>query len=211
MARGVLLQWIMMTSSLAAAALATLLAGQSASDRAAYQAYQVQLARIIAVESQSTSLASASVVSQAGCTLVPGAGNSATTRDCTSCHAGLEGRHSHPVDVDQDMARSRSLGGSGPSLRPAAEVVKRGVFLADGKITCLTCHDGNSTWKFKIALPPDARLREPVKPGNPGTYDPAVMKASAMTGLTAVTGKQVLPAGTEVSPTPLCKVCHSFD
>jgi hypothetical protein len=115
------------------------------------------------------------------------------------------------VDVDQDMARARSLGGSGPSLRPAAEVVKRGVFLADGKVSCLTCHDGSSTWKYKIALPPDARLREPVKPGNPSTYDPAVMKPSAMTGLTAVTGKQLLPAGTEVSPTPLCKVCHSFD
>jgi hypothetical protein len=201
----------MMTPSLAVAALATLLASQSASNRAAFQAYQVQLARIMASGSQSAPSATASVVAQAGCTLVPGAGNSATTRDCTSCHAGLEGRHSHPVDVDQDMARARSLGGSGPSLRPAAEVVKRGVFLADGKVSCLTCHDGSSTWKYKIALPPDARLREPVKPGNPSTYDPAVMKPSAMTGLTAVTGKQLLPAGTEVSPTPLCKVCHSFD
>jgi len=200
-----------MTPSLAAAALASLLAAQSASDRAAYQAYQVQLARIMASDSRSASSATASVVAQQGCTLVPGSGNSATTRDCTSCHVGLEGRHSHPVDVDQDMARARSIGGSGPSLRPAAEVVKRGVFLSDGKVSCLTCHDGNSPWKYKIALPPDARLREPVKPGNPGTYDPALMKPSAMTGLTAVTGKQVLPAGTEVSPTPLCKVCHSFD
>jgi hypothetical protein len=203
----------MMTPSLAVAALASLLAAQSTSDRAAYQAYQVQLARIMASDSRSavSATTTASVVGPPGCALVSGIGNSATTRDCTACHAGLEGRHSHPVDVDQDMARARSLGGSGPSLRPAAEVVKRGVFLADGKVSCLTCHDGNSPWKYKIALPPDARLKEPVKPGSPSTYDPSVMKPSAMTGLTAATGRQLLPAGTEVSPTPLCKVCHSFD
>ena len=135
----------------------------------------------------------------------------ATTRDCTACHASFDGRHSHPVDIDQDGARARSRGGSGPSLRSAAEVVKLGVFLADGKVSCLTCHDGNSPWKFKIALPPDAKLKEPVVAGNPTTYDPALTRPSAMTGLTATTGKRVLPAGTAVSPTPLCKACHSFD
>ncbi len=204
-----------MTASLVATSLALLLAGQSAADRAAYQAYQVQLARIMATESGTgTSVptrTSATASAVAGCILVPGVANTTTTKDCVACHAGFESRHSHPVDVDQDQARFRSFGGSGPSLRPAAEVVKRGVFLADGKVTCLTCHDGNSTFKAKLALPPDAPLKEPVKPGKPDTYDPDLMKPSAMRGMTATTGKALLPPGTEVSPTPLCKACHSFD
>jgi hypothetical protein len=209
---------VIMTASLAATALALLLAGQSAADRAAYQAYQVQLARIMATESGAgagvlprTGTASVTASASAGCILVPGVANTTTTRDCTACHAGFESRHSHPVDVDQDAARNRSFGGSGPSLRSAAEVVRRGVFLADGKVTCLTCHDGNSPWKAKIALPPDAPLKEAVKPGKPETYDPDAMRPSAMRGLTATTGKALLAPGTEVSPTPLCKACHSFD
>jgi hypothetical protein len=209
---------VIMTASLVATSLALLLAGQSAADRAAYQAYQVQLARIMATESgASTSVlprsgtASVTANAVAGCILVPGLANTTTTRDCVACHAGFESRHSHPVDVDHDAARFRSFGGSGPSLRPAAEVVKRGVFLADGKVTCLTCHDGNSPWKAKIALPPDAPLKEAVKPGKPETYDPDQMKPSAMRGLSATTGRALLAPGTEVSPTPLCKACHSFD
>jgi len=183
-------------ASLTLAALLALVSGQRAEDRRQLTAYQVQLASIVASEP--------AAAARRACTLVPGSGNIATTQDCAACHIGLEGRHSHPVDVSQDPARSRSL-------RPAAEVVKRGVFLADGKVTCLSCHDGNSPWRAKLALPPDALLREPVKPGDPGTYSPGQMRPSAMTGLTATTGKQQLPAGTEVSPTPLCKACHAFD
>jgi len=201
-------------ASLTLAALLALATGQRAEDRKHSTAYQVQLASIRATESAAAAAAAATVtvISSASpaaaalsaCTLVPGSSNGATTQDCTACHAGLQQGHSHPVDVVQDPARSRSL-------RPAADVVKRGVLLADGKVTCLSCHDGNSPWKAKLALPPDALLREPVKPGNPQTYDPAQIRPSAMTGLTATTGKQRLPAGTEVSPTPLCKACHAFD
>jgi hypothetical protein len=200
------------------AALLALASGQSAEDRKHFAAYQVQLASILATEARTastspaaTSAAPASAAASGPCSLIQGSGNGATTRDCTACHVGLEGRHSHPVDVDHESARFRSMRGSGPSLRPAAEVVKRGVFLADGKVTCLTCHDGSSPWKAKLALPPDALLREPVKPGSPQTYDPEQMRPSTMKGLTATSGRQLLPAGTEVSPTPLCKACHSFD
>lgn len=199
-------------------ALLALASGKSAEDRKHFAAYQVQLASILATEARTasnspaaTSAAPASAAASGPCILVQGSGNGAATRDCTACHVGLEGRHSHPVDVDHESARFRSMRGSGPSLRPAAEVVKRGVFLADGKVTCLTCHDGSSPWKAKLALPPDALLREPVKPGSPQTYDPEQMRPSTMKGLTATSGKQLLPAGTEVSPTPLCKACHSFD
>jgi hypothetical protein len=201
---------VMIGASLTLAALLALASGQSAEDRKQFTAYQVQLASILAAESATPS-ASPEATTRGACILAPGSGNRASTRDCTGCHVGLEGRHSHPVDVDHESARFRSTRGYGPSLRPAAEVVKRGVFLDDGKITCLSCHDGNSPWKAKLALPPDALLREPVKPGNPQTYDPAQMRPSALTGLTATTGKARLPAGTEVSPTPLCKACHSFD
>jgi hypothetical protein len=200
-------------ASLPLTALLFLLSGQGAEDRSQFSAYQVQLARILSTESVTPPTRPAALASaaQAACILVPGSGNGATTRDCTACHVGFEGHHSHPVDVDHEAARFRSTGGSGPSLRPAAEVVKRGVFLAEGKVTCLTCHDGSSPWKARLALPPDAQLREPVKPGHPRTYDPAQMPPSAMKGLNATTGKQFLPPGTEVSPTPLCKACHSFD
>ena len=201
----------MTTSSLIAASLVALLSGQSGSDQQAYAIYQAKLARLLASESGGDAGGRAIASVQAGCILVPGAGSTATTRDCMACHPSHQGRASHPVDVDQDAASFRTRGGSGPTLRLAAEVVKRGVFLADGKVSCLTCHDGNSTWKHKIALPPDAQLKEPVRPGDPRTYDPALLRPSAMTGLNATTGKRLLPSGTEVSPTPLCKVCHSFD
>ena len=201
----------MTVTSLTVAALLALASGQSAADREAYRNYQVQLARVLAAESAPVPASPAATSAAGGCMLVPGGGTSATTRDCTSCHAGFEGTHSHPVDVDYESARYRSFRGSGPSLRPAAEVVRRGVFLADGKLTCLTCHDGNSTFKAKLALPPDAPLAPPVKPGDPSTYDPSLVRPSPLKGLVASTGRQLLPPGTPVSPTPLCKACHSFD
>ena len=197
-------------ASLTLAALLALATGQGAEDRKHRSAYQVQLASILATESAAAatvtviSPAPPAAAAQGACTLAPGSSNSATTQDCTACHVGFQRRHSHPVDVFQDSARSRSL-------RPAADVVKRGVFLSDGKVTCLSCHDGNSPWKAKLALPPDAGLQERVNPGRPETYVSGQMRPSALTGLTATTGKQRLPAGTEVSPTPLCKACHAFD
>jgi len=189
-------------ASLTLAALLALASGQSAEDRKQFTTYQIQLASITATEpATATTTAEAPL---GPCALVPGSGNIATTQDCTACHMRSQQSHSHPVDVVQDSARSRSL-------RTVAEVVKRGVFLADGKVTCLSCHDGNSPWRAKLALPPDAQLRAPVKPGSPQTYDPEQMRPSTMMGLSAATGKQILPPGTVVSPTPLCKACHSFD
>jgi hypothetical protein len=194
-------------ASLTLAVFLSLLSGQGAGDGRRYAAYEAQLARILSSESASR-VAAAVPAAQAsatpGCILSPGSGNTATTQDCTACHRGFERGHSHPVDVLQEGRRSRSL-------RSAAEVVKRGVFLADGKVTCLSCHDGNSPYKAKLALPPDAPLREPVKPGRPETYAPGLVAASALSGLTATSGKTALPPGTAVSPTPLCKACHAFD
>jgi hypothetical protein len=201
---------LMTGAALTLSALLLLLSGQNAEDRQAYKAYEVQLAHILATEASSattspvaTSQAAASAAAPGACILVAGSGNLATTQDCVSCHGGYQQGHSHPVDVAQDSTRSRSL-------RPAAEVVKRGVFLADGKVTCLSCHDGNSPYKAKLALPPDAQLQDRVKPGRPETYS-AQTGPLALRKITAATGRQQLPAGTEVSPTPLCKACHAFD
>jgi hypothetical protein len=188
----------MTSASLAAAILAALLSGQSGSDPQAYALYQAKLAVLMGTAATGTATAStpasAAASTPGACLLAPGAGNLSSTSDCTSCHTSYAARHSHPVDVYQDGARSRSL-------RTSAEVVRRGVFLADGKVTCLSCHDGNSTWKYKIAIPPGADLRPRVKPGNPSTYSPGMVVRTA----------GAMPSGSDVSPTPLCKACHAFD
>lgn len=195
---------LMTSASIAVAILIGLLSGQSASDRQAYAIYQAKLSAMMAPSAadgssgsavSATNPVGASAVAPGGCILVPGSGNLATTSDCTACHANYQAQHSHPVDVYQDSGRSSSL-------RKAAEVVKRGVFLADGKVTCLSCHDGNSKWKYKIALPPDAQTNPRVKPRDPTTYAP---------GLVVRTAATTMPAGSDVSPTPLCKACHGFD
>lgn len=195
---------LMTTASIAVAILLALLSGQSASDRQAYAIYQAKLSAMMTAgavsdsggaSSSAANPVGASVVTPGGCILVPGAGNLATTSDCTACHASYQAQHSHPVDVYQDAGRSRSL-------RKASEVVKRGVFLADGKVTCLSCHDGNSKWKYKIALPPDAQTSPRVKPRDPSTFAPGMVVRTAAT---------TMPAGSDVSPAPLCKACHGFD
>lgn len=193
----------MTTASLMVAILVALLTGQSASDRQAYAIYQAKLAAMTASSATTNPIGTsdgaapaslAAATTPAGCLLVRGAGNTATTSDCTSCHVSYQAQHSHPVDVYQNAGRSRSL-------RPAAEVVKRGVFLAEGMVTCLSCHDGNSTWKYKLAIPPDAQIRPRVKSGDPMTYESGAIVRTAAT----------MPAGADVSPTPLCKACHAFD
>lgn len=190
-----------MTSiALVAAAMSALVAGQS-SDQVAFQIYQAKLARIMGTQaampsSAPSSASRSSLVSgaPAACVLAPGSGNQATTSDCTSCHASFADRHSHPVDVYMSSGRSSSL-------RTADEVVRRGVFLADGKVTCLSCHDGNSSWKYHLALPPGATVRQRVVPGKPETFE----------NVDASRPAAPMPAGSDVSPTPLCKACHAFD
>ena len=193
----------MTTASLTVALLVALLAGQSASDRQAYAIYEAKLAAMTAApttpdpggaSSDAAGSGSASLAAPGGCILVRGASNTATTSDCTSCHATYQAQHSHPVDVYQGAGRSRSL-------RTAAEVVQRGIFLADGKVTCLSCHDGNSTWKYKLALPPGSQIQPRVKARDATTFAPGLIVRTATT----------MPAGSDVSPTPLCKACHGFD
>ncbi len=86
------------------------------------------------------------------------------TTDCMVCHDGKMAaswtgdprnapptlHQTHPVDVDyyRSMTRRRLA-----RLRTPDEAVKLGAFLPDGQVRCVTCHDGKSTYRFKLAIP----------------------------------------------------------
>jgi hypothetical protein len=213
----------MTTSSFAFAALLALAAGapkdapggpaastaeERAADLLAFREYKVRADRLIASADPMTAPVGEE---RSLCHLGRQMADGSSSSECTLCHAGgskgPQLHTSHPFDVDHDLARTGSRAAAS-SLRPAAEVVRRGVFLPGGKVTCLTCHDGRSPWRYRLALPPDALVRDPVVPGNARTYDPELR--SRQQPLTVAAAMRILPVGTEVSPTPLCKVCHSF-
>lgn len=117
----------------------------------------------------------------------------AKVQDCLACHQGslLRSHSSHPVDVDYVAATTRPRA----SLRPMAEALARGVLLADGKVHCFSCHDPRSPWRNHVALPPDAPARTALVPGATSSYR----------------RERPAPApGEDVSPTPLCRACHSY-
>jgi cytochrome c peroxidase len=134
------------------------------------------------------------------CALMNAGAEKLATRDCMACHGGAEGPHlrsMHPVDVAQDGA-SAKLRRGGSSLRSAEEVVRRGLFLPDGRISCLTCHDARSRWAARLVVPPGASVRTLVDRRNGGR---AVVLNAAMAA-------QTLPVGTAIEPTELCRACH---
>ena len=194
----------------ARAAQGAVAAGAEA-DRIAFVAYKAQADRLIRA-SENPRFEERLDTGNGTCALVLSDSDLATTENCTSCHGGgrvgPQFHTSHPVDVDHERARMRP----GSALRPAAEVVRRGLYLPDGKVRCTTCHHGRSQFRFRLAIPADAEIRDAVDHRDPRTYDPA-LRAQQPTRqrMTAAVAQRVLPAGTEVSPTPLCKVCHSFD
>jgi hypothetical protein len=104
---------------------------------------------------------------------------------CTSCHGNRSGS-GHPVDIDYEGAQTRRWGRRRTPLRPVAEVVRRGVFLPDGKVQCLTCHDPRSEHRYGLAVPPET--------------DPAALMEREAWG-----GRR--PG---VEPAPLCLACHAI-
>ncbi len=143
---------------------------------------------------------------QGGCLLYTAQAATAPSQDCLACHgghgAGAHLNRTHPVDVD--FAASQAKPGS--SLRPEAEVVKRGVFLPDGKVRCATCHDARSDWMYKLALPPGAPAKPPVSLADHASFEGASLPARLLRPAT-----QPMPRGAAVSPTPLCLACHAMD
>jgi hypothetical protein len=115
---------------------------------------------------------------------------------CARCHP----RHGHPVDLSYASSYARASW----SLRTAAEVVRRGVRLPEGRLECVTCHDGRSPWKHRIALPRGAPALPAVVPGRADTYPRGNWRLAR-----AGAGPQ-LPPGSAVSPAPLCAACHTY-
>jgi hypothetical protein len=125
--------------------------------------------------------------------LLPGS-DAAISHDCLACHGWLA-HGGHPYDLD--LGRW-SLKSTGSALRPVNEVLRRGVFLPDGQIRCVTCHDQLSPWKFHLRLPPGSKPTHAVDLSRRVTYEnPASLPAPR--------------AGDDVSRKPLCLGCHALD
>ena len=129
-----------------------------------------------------------------GCSLFEPGSATVSTAKCMQCH-GLS--RTHPVDVDYAATIQRN-----PAFmyRPVEEVIRRGVFLPNGQVACVTCHDANSPWQDRIALPPGTTARPAVDPRKRETYAPLIQTAAAAS----------LPAHSAVTPTPLCQACHTY-
>ncbi len=120
---------------------------------------------------------------------------------CLRCHSF---GHSHPADVDYENAAALSRGG----LRPMAEVIRRGLFVPDGRVVCFTCHDANSRWGSRLVIPPGSRVAGRVDTRDPSTYESVPTPDQRMTVEQAA---RVLPEKTNLGPKPLCLGCHAFD
>jgi hypothetical protein len=163
-------------------------------DRRALAQYRAELQRVMNAEAPSSAASNGPGPPPRGnCKLYSPDVHRLTAQECQSCHPF---HRSHPVDFEYESRAYRP----GADLRPLSEVVKRGVFMPDGMVRCVSCHDARSRWAGKLALPPGAALRPAVDTRNPATYERPVPKVIDGRGLAD---------GTAVSPTPLCKVCHT--
>jgi hypothetical protein len=127
------------------------------------------------------------------CRLFQAGAEVTVSSDCIACHSAA-GRHGHPVDLVYERAGAQA----GGRLRPLAEVVSRGVLVPNGEIRCVTCHDGLSPWKHRVALPPGATPSPAVDPRDPATYE-------------TPEGARPPAPGSAVDPKPLCLACHALD
>jgi hypothetical protein len=92
-------------------------------------------------------------------------------------------------------------------LRPVAQVVARGVFLPDGQIRCVTCHDGRSPWRYGIALPAGAQVKPAPNPRNPSTYEEGPELRAREVAMVSSSERRSIAVGTK----PLCIICHALD
>lgn len=135
-------------------------------------------------------------VAASSCALATPGSASVPTTQCLRCHA----IHGHPVGLDYAGAYAHD----GRSLRSAAEVVRRGVLLPDGRMECVSCHDGRSPWKHRIAIPPGAPVIPAVVAGQADTYPRGNWRLAPAEPVAR------LSPGSAVSPAPLCAACHTM-
>ena len=124
-----------------------------------------------------------------GCLLFQPSAETLPSISCTGCHAGQEGASSHVVGVDYSTLR-------GSDLRPAEEVLRRGVRLPEGQVRCTSCHDARSPWKGRVALPPGTRAAAGVELRDRSTWEGEPRPARP---------------GESVQAKPLCLACHALD
>jgi hypothetical protein len=124
-----------------------------------------------------------------GCALFDRTSESASSASCLSCHREHQGLGNHSVDVPYAAARE-------PDFRPAQEVLRRGVRIPGGEVRCTTCHDAASPWKYRVALPRNARAVRAVNLRDRSSYEQAPSPAQP---------------GDEVAAKPLCLACHALD
>lgn len=150
--------------------------------------------RTVLVVVLSMLLAAPAAAGRGGCGLLLPGSDAAPSGECAACH-GLQSHSGHPYDLTYQGSVS-PVGGR--ALRSREEALRRGMFLPDGQLRCVTCHDGRSPWRYFLRLPPGAALTHAVIPARPATYENT---------------SQLPPVrpGDDVGRKPLCLGCHALD
>jgi hypothetical protein len=129
-----------------------------------------------------------------GCELLLPGSQTASSTSCLACHARLA-HGGHPYDVDYPELGTAN---GARSLRPLAEVARRGLVLPERQVRCITCHEGNSPWRYHIKVPSGAKPTAGIDRRRPVTYEKP----------------ETLPPprpGDYIAKKPLCLACHAMD
>ena len=154
----------------------------------------VTLVVLAAVVGAETHVRADAVDGPGRCGLLTPDSDAMLSRDCLACHGGFS-HGGHPYDLDLLRWKSSSRAGA---MRPVAEMQRRGAFLPDGQIRCVTCHDRLSPWKFHLRLPPGSTPTHAVNPLWPATYEARAQPPRPR-------------PGDDVGRKPLCLACHALD
>ncbi len=152
----------------------------------------VTVVLLCAVGIAATTIGTGAQADDTRCGLLEPGSDSMTSRDCLACHGRLS-HNGHPYDLHYTGS---AMHGSG--LRSLDEAVRRGVFVPDHEVRCVTCHDGMSPWKDHIRLPKGAKPTHAVDLQRRETYE----------------NPDALPPprpGDAVGTKPLCLGCHALD
>ena len=107
------------------------------------------------LEAEARGGAGVAAATSAGCTVATADRSVTAVAECTACHGAVGANQrfqmpghefGHPVDIDFDAARSEH-----PDSYVSREKLPAFLPLANGKITCLTCHDGRAGHAHSLA------------------------------------------------------------